>query len=396
MERPSRLRQLASSVFAQMDEARRRAVRAGMDVINLSVGSPDLPPAPHVVEALREAALDPHAYGYPLRDLPEFREAVAAWYRSRFGVDLDPDTEVLGLIGSQEGLGHLALALTDPGDLVLVPDPGYPIYTAGPVLAGARLYPYPLRPENGFVLDPEDIPPDVWRQAKLLLVNYPSNPLAAVADRDFFARIVEYARRYRVVVCHDNAYSELAFDGYRPPSFLEVPGAREVGIEINSLSKTFSMAGCRVAYAVGNREVIAALAEVKGHLDYGIFRPIQRAAIAALTGPQDSVRQVAATYQERRDVLVRELRAAGWDVPSPRATMFLWAPLPPGHRDSAAFAAALLERTGVAVTPGAGFGPRGEGYVRIALVQPAERLREAARRIRESGVLAGAGAAAAG
>lgn len=390
MERPERLRRLTGSVFARMEEARRKAQAAGMDVINLSVGSPDLPPAPHVIETLREALLEPGAYGYPLRDLPEFRQAVATWYQARFGVTLDPETEVLGLIGSQDGLGHLTLAVADPGDLVLVPDPGYPIYLAGPVLAGAAVYPYPLRPENGFLLDPDDIPESIWRRAKLIFINYPSNPLAAVAGREFFARIVEYARRFGVVVCHDNAYSELAFDGYRPPSFLEVPGARDVGVEFNSLSKTFNLAGCRVAYAVGNRDVLAALAEVKGHLDYGIFRPVQRAAIAALTGPQEPVLQVAEIYRQRRDVLVRELNAAGWEVPSPRATMFLWAPIPPGYRDSLQFASTLLEHTGVVITPGTGFGDRGQGYVRFALVQPAERLAEAARRIRQSGVLSGA------
>lgn len=384
--RPERLRRLSSSVFSVMDEARRRAMARGLDIINLSVGSPDLPPAPHIVAALREAALEPDAYAYPLRDLPEFRAAVAGWYRRRHGVDLDPETEVLGLMGSQDGLAHLTLALADPGDLVLVPDPGYPIYTAGPVLCGAAVYPYPLRPENGYVLNPADIPEEVWRRARVLVLNYPSNPLAAVAPPGFFAHVVEYAQRYGVVVVHDAAYVDLAFDGYQPPSFLATPGAREVGIELGSLSKTFNLAGCRVAYAVGNREVLAALAEVKGHLDYGIFRPVQKAAVAALTGPTDCVATLAATYQERRDVLVAALRAAGWEVPIPRATMFLWAPVP-GGMTSVEFTLQVLERTGVVLTPGSGFGPRGEGYVRMALVQPAERLAEAARRLAQSGLL---------
>lgn len=384
--RPRRLAAVTGSVFARMAAARRRAEARGIDVIDLSIGSPDLPPPPYVIEALREAALAPGAYAYPVHDLPVFREAVASWYRRRFGVALDPETEVLGLMGSQEGLAHLALALTDPGDLVLVPDPGYPIYTAGPVLGGARVYPYRLRAGDGFVFDPESVPEDIWRRARVLLLNYPGNPVTAVAPPDLFPRVVEYASRYGVVVVHDAAYTELAFDGHRPPSFLSTPGAREVGIEIGSLSKSFNMAGCRVAYAVGNRHVIERLAEVKSHLDYGIFRPVQRAAAAALTGPEGPVRAMARIYQERRDVLVEGLRGAGWEVTPPPATMFLWAPLPErfmarGDGSSLAFAHSLLEATGVVVAPGAGFGPGGEGYVRMALVQPAARLAEAAARI---------------
>lgn len=386
VHQPRRLSKLSGSVFSAMDEAQRRARARGLDPINLSVGSPDLPPAPHIVAALRDACLDPGVYGYPLRDLPEFRAAVAAWYRGRFGVALDPETEVLGLLGSQEGLAHVTMAVADPGDLVLVPDPGYPIYHAGPVLSGAQLYPYPLRPENGFLLDPDDIPDDVWQRARLLLLNYPSNPLAAVAGLDYFGRIVERARRYSLVVLHDAAYSELAFDGYRPPSFLEAPGAREIGIEFNSLSKTYNMAGCRIAYAVGNAEVIAALAAVKGHLDYGIFRPIQQAAIVALTGPQSCVAEMAAVYQRRRDVLVSGLGRLGWKVPLPRATMFCWAPIPAGHT-SLEFCTRLIETAGVVLTPGDGLGDCGEGYVRIALVQPEARLAEAVDRIAASGVL---------
>lgn len=386
IQRPRRLEQLSGSVFTLMDEAKRRAQASGLDVINLSVGSPDLPPAPHVVAALRDAAADLSAYGYPLRDLPEFRQAVAAWYSRRFGVHLEPETQVIGLMGSQEGLAHFTLAFCDPGDLVLVPDPGYPIYVAGPVLMGAQLYPYPLRPENGFVLDPEDIPVPVWRKARVLLINYPSNPLAAVAGPEFFARIAGMAREYGVVVVHDAAYSELAFDGYRPPSFLAAPGALDVGVEFNSFSKSFNLAGARIAYAAGNPHLIALLAEAKGHLDYGLFQPIQRAAIAALTGPQDGVAEMAAIYQARRDALVAGLRRAGWAVPSPRATMFLWAPVP-GRWSSLEFVLEVLERTGVVLTPGSGFGRQGEGYVRMALVQPPERLAEAAERIGRSGLL---------
>lgn len=386
IRRPQRLEQLSGSIFSLMDDAKRRVQAKGLDVINLSVGSPDLPPAPHIVAALQEAATDLTVYGYPLRDLPAFRTAVTDWYMRRFGVQMEPETQVVSLTGSQEGLAHFTLGFCDPGDLVLVPDPGYPIYLAGPVLMGAQLYHYPLRPENGYVLDPEDIPIAVWRKAKVLLINYPSNPLAAVADLGFYTRVVEYAQLYDVAVLHDAAYSELAFDGYRPPSFLQVPGALEVGIEFNSLSKTYNMAGARVAYAVGNPHLIGLLAEAKGHLDYGLFRPIQQAAIAALTGPQQCVAEMARTYQARRDALVRGLRQAGWDVSSPRATMFLWARIP-GRRNALEFVIDVLERTGVVLTPGSGFGQQGEGYVRIALVQPEERLIEAAERIGRSAIL---------
>lgn len=371
-----------------MDEAQRRAVGRGADVINLFIGSPDLPPAPHVIEAMVAGVRNLGNYGYPMKDLPAFREAVADWYAGRFGVKLDPGTQVLGLTGSQEGLAHIAQALTDPGDLVLVPDPGYPIYSAGPVLAGAELYPIPLRAETGYIPDLAALPESVAERAKLLILNYPSNPLAAVVRPGFFAEAVAFARRHNLAILHDAAYSELAFDGYRPPSFLQTPGAIEVGVEFNSLSKTFNLAGARIAYAVGNPRLLSQLAEVKNHLDYGLFRPIQAAAVAALTGPQEPVVAMAATYQRRRDVLVDGLNRLGWQMDRPNATMFCWARIPPGFDSSLAFAMALLEQAGVTVVPGSGFGAMGEGYVRIALVQREERLAEAVARIGRSGIFA--------
>lgn len=392
--RPARLRQLTSAVFAQMDRACRRRLAAGADVINLSVGSPDLPPADHVVEALARGIADRRNYGYPMADLPAFRRAVADWYQNRFAVALDPETEVLGLSGSQDGLAHLAQALVDPGEVVMVPDPGYPIYTAGPVIAGARVWPVALRPENNYLPDLDAIPATVWQQARLWLINYPSNPLAATAETDFYARAVALAARHNVIICHDAAYSELAFDGYRPGSFLAAPGARAVGIELNSLSKSFNLAGARVAYAVGNAAVLRALAEVKSHLDFGIFRPVQEAAVAALTGPQDCVAAAAAAYQQRRDALVDGLARIGWAVPRPRATMFVWAPLPEGAGQGPAgkasaleFAMRLVDRAGVAVVPGSGFGAMGEGFLRIALVQSPARLLEAVARIADADLL---------
>ncbi|MCL5677449.1 MAG: aminotransferase class I/II-fold pyridoxal phosphate-dependent enzyme [Firmicutes bacterium] len=385
VERSDRLKKLASSVFSDMERAKQRAVARGQQVINLSVGSPDLPPAAHILERLHTAVDNPHNYIYPMGDLPEFRQAVAEWYAGRFGTRLDPRNQVVGLTGSQDGLAHVCLAVGNPGDIVLVPDPGYPIYTAGPVLAGMELYPLPRRPENNYLPDLEAIPGEVRKKARVLLLNYPSNPLAATSDLEFFARVVDFARENQVIVCHDAAYSELTFDGYRPPSFLQSPGALEVGIEFNSLSKTFNMAGCRIGYAVGNPQVIAALAEVKSHVDYGIFRPIQEAAIAALTGPQEPVREMARTYQQRRDAMVEGLAALGWKIPVPKATMFCWAPLPHGWQ-SYDFALQLVERTGVTVVPGVGFGELGEGYVRIALVQDVKLIREAVQRFASSGI----------
>lgn len=383
--RSQRLRRLSASVFSELDGLRRRMEAEGARVIDLGIGSPDLPPAPAVVERLRAAAADPAAYRYPLAALPRLHEAIAGWYRRRFGVVVDPEREVLPVLGSQEGIAHLCLALLDAGDVVLTPDPGYPLYTAGPVLAGAEVLPLPLLPERGFLPDLEAVPPEALRRARLLLLNYPANPVTAVADLDFFREAVAFAARHGLLLVHDAAYSELAFDGRRPPSVLQVPGAAEVAVEFNSLSKAFSLAGCRIGYGVGNAGALAALREAKSHLDYGIFRPVQEAAIAALEEAPEWPRTAAATYQRRRDVLVSGLRRAGWEVPPPPATMFCWAPLPPGW-ESRAFARALLERAGVLVVPGLAFGARGEGYVRIALVRDEATLAEAAERVAAAGI----------
>ncbi len=386
MRRPARLQALFQSVFGEMNDAATKARKRGISLIDLSIGSPDLPPAPHVRERLAQSALDPGNYRYTITSRPDLHEAIAQWYLKRFGVRLDPETEVLGLLGSQDGLAHLCLALLDPGDLVLVPDPSYPIYSTGPLLADARLYRMPLLERNGFLPRLSDIPDETAVEARVMLLNYPSNPLAAIASLDFFEEVQAFAKRYDIVVVHDAAYSELCFDGYRPPSFLEVPGAKDVGVELNSLSKTFNMAGCRVGYAMGNPEVISALREIKSHVDFGIFLPIQDASVAALLGPQDHIRQMALTYQRRRDVLVGGLREAGWEMPIPKATMFAWAPVPVAS-SSKQFAMDLLERTGVMVTFGSAFGENGEGYVRIALVEPEEVLAEAVSRVKQSRIL---------
>ncbi|GAW91532.1 LL-diaminopimelate aminotransferase [Calderihabitans maritimus] len=377
-----RLEGLTSAIFSEMDDWRRRVASQGIDVINLSIGSPDQPPPEHIVRVLAEEVTKPGNFGYALTDgIQEFRQAVSQWYERRFGVVVDPSTEVLALMGSQDGLAHIYFAFIDPGDIALIPDPGYPVYTAGILLAGGTKYPLPLLAENNFLPRLDQIPPDVARKAKLMIINYPNNPVAAVADLEFFQEVVDFAKEYDIVVCHDLAYSELAFDGYRPPSFLQVPGAKEVGVEFHSLSKTYNMAGCRIGFVAGNRDVIKALSLIKSNIDFGIFKPIQLAGVSALTGSQEWVKGMVSKYAKRRDVLVDGLREIGWQVPKPKASMFVWAPLPPGFTSSREFAIDLVQKTGVVVVPGIAFGERGEGYVRMALVCEEDRLREAVARI---------------
>ena len=381
-QQAERMSGLTSAIFSEVADMQKRAAAAGRDLIQLSIGSPDLPPAQHIIEALKSAAGKGTNYGYTLtKGTNEFLTAVARWYRQRYDVLLDPETEVHSLIGSQEGLAHISLCLANPGDVVLIPDPGYPIYSAGPLAAGAELYRMPLTPDKGFLPDLEAIDEAVFRRAKLMILNYPYNPLAATATPAFFEKLVNFAHRYQFVVCHDFAYSELVFDGYRQDSFLKTPGAKEVGVEFNSLSKTYNMCGCRVGYVVGNAEVIAMLSRLKSNFDYGIFAPLQSAAVAALTGSQDCVRQNVAAYQHRRDILVDGFNGMGWKVDRPKASMYIWAKVPTQQK-SFDFAADLLNHTGVAVIPGIAFGECGEGYVRIALVQPEDRLAEAVSRIK--------------
>lgn len=380
IEQANRMGGLTSAIFTQVDTLRKQAEAAGKDVISLSIGSPDLAPAPHIIDAMRDAVSNTANYGYTLsKGIPSFLQAVADWYR-KFGVILDPETEVHSLIGSQDGLAHLALCLVNPGDVVLVPDPGYPIFSTGPLVAGAELYYMPLTAENHFLPDLEAIDEDILKRAKLMIINYPNNPLAATAPREFFEKVVDFAKRYQIVVCHDFAYSELVFDGYRPDSFLSIPGAKDVAVEFHSLSKTYSLAGCRVAFAVGNREILSLLGRLKSNFDYGIFHPIQQAAVAALTGPQDCVRETANIYQKRRDILIDGFQAIGWNIPRPKASMFIWASVPT-KQSSFEFVKNLIQATGVTATPGIAFGPHGEGYVRMALVQPEYRLEQAVARI---------------
>ncbi|MBU7318566.1 aminotransferase class I/II-fold pyridoxal phosphate-dependent enzyme [Paenibacillus oleatilyticus] len=377
-----RLAELGSAIFSEMAAWKKEVTARGVDVIDLGIGSPDRAPSVRVMEALTRAVNDPGLYGYPTSEGSAlFRQTVARWYAHRFGVALDPEDEIVTLMGSQDGLAHLAMAVTDPGDTVMVPDPGYPIYSASLVLAGVQPYYMPLRADNGFLPKLEDIPEEVARQAKFMLLNYPSNPLSAVADLAFFEQLVEYAREHELLLVHDLAYSEMSFDGFKPPSILEVKGAKDIAVEFHSLSKSFNMAGCRIAFMVGQRDAVRALRVLKSNIDYGVFLAVQQAGIAALEEDMmPGSRSVAALYERRRDIVIEGLNEAGWSIPKPKATMFIWAPIPEGWT-SRQISREMLYSAGVVVIPGDAFGKEGEGYVRIALVQEEGRLREAVRRI---------------
>jgi len=372
-------------LFDQLDQDKAKVEATGADVIDLSVGDPDRETPAHIVQALCEAARNPDHQHYPsYRGLPVFRKAIADWYEQVFRVTLDPDAEVLSLIGSKGGIGHIPSALVDPGDVVLIPDPCYPAYKPGIVLADAKFESMPLYESNGYLPDLKAIPASICKRAKLMILNYPQNPTAAVATREFFEEAVAFAEQNEIIIVHDAAYSQAYFDGERVISFLEVPGAKDVGIEINSMSKTFNMSGWRVAYAVGNRRVLAALGKVKSNVDMGVFEPIQIAAVAALRGSQDCVTQMRSLYQGRRDVLVEGLRSLGWKVEKPKATFFVWLPVPEKGKPSGVFASEVLQKAHVLITPGKGFGDCGEGYVRIALTVEEERFREVIQRLKRS------------
>ena len=382
IQQAERMMGLTSAIFSQLEELQKQAAAAGKDIIQLSIGNPDMAPAPHIVEALKTEIECGSNYGYTLsKGKPELLQAIAEWYHKKFKVELDPVSEVHSLIGSQEGLAHIGLCLVNPGDVVLIPDPGYPIFSAGPLIAGAELHRMCLTPENNYLPDLDAIDEEVLKRTKLMILNYPNNPLAATAPREFFEKVVALAQRYHFVVCNDFAYSELVFDDYHPDSFLSIPGAKEIGVEFNSLSKSYNMCGCRVGYIVGNSQVLSLLGRLKSNFDYGIFAPLQLAAVAALTGPQDCVRETAAIYQRRRDIIVDGLNSMGWDVERPKASMYIWAKVPT-KQSSFDFTVDLLNNTGVAVVPGKAFGECGEGFIRIALVQPEERLREVVARIK--------------
>ncbi|MFH1148291.1 MAG: LL-diaminopimelate aminotransferase [Pseudomonadota bacterium] len=386
IERAERLKKLPPYLFAEIDRMKEEVRARGVDIIDLGVGDPDIPTPPHIIDKLKEAAADPKNHRYPsYSGMQDFKFSVAGWYERRFGVSLDPKKEVVSLIGSKEGIAHIPLAFINPGDVALVPTPAYPVYDIGTLFAGGEPYHMPLLKENAFLPDLQSIPSDVARKARLMFINYPNNPTSAVASPDFFREVVDFAAEYEIIVCHDAAYSEMAFDGYRPPSFLEVEGAKDLGIEFHSLSKTYNMTGWRIGFAVGNPQVIAGLGQIKSNIDSGVFQAIQMAGMAALDGDQACVREMQAVYAERRSLLVNGLRESGLSVESPKATFYLWIEVPGGYT-SAGFTSLLLEKTGIVTTPGNGFGDPGEGYIRMALTVNKERLREAVERIKKIGL----------
>jgi LL-diaminopimelate aminotransferase len=381
MRLAKRIEKLPPYLFAEISRKIAEKRAQGVDVVSFAIGDPDIPTPSHVIDALCRAARDPANHRYPETDgLPDLRRAIARWYEQRFDVSLDPDREVLPLIGSKEGIGHIALCFIDPGDLALVPDPGYPVYSVGTMFAGGDCYFMPLSEENDFLPDLEAIPEAVARRAKLMWISYPNNPTGAVAELDFFEGVVRFAKEHGIAVCHDGPYTEVAFDGYRPVSFLQAAGARDVGVEFHSFSKSYNMTGWRIGMVVGNATMVDALMRVKSNLDSGIPQAIQRMAIAAFEGPQDCIAEHNAVYQRRRDRLVEPLARMGLGVRPPKASLYIWARLPEGHT-SLEFASRLLDDIGVVVTPGIGYGPHGEGYVRLSLTIPDEQMEEGLRRL---------------
>lgn len=377
----ARLQKLPPYLFAQLEKKIADKKAAGIDVISLGIGDPDTPTPETVVRAMQEHVANPNTHQYPSnRGRESFRHGIAAFYATRFGVELDPATEIIPALGAKEAIANINLAFLDPGDVVLASDPGYPVYTNGPIIAGAEPVSMPLVPELGFQPDLNAIPTDVAERAKLLYVNYPNNPTGAVIEDDFFTRLVAFAQKHDILVVHDNAYSEITFDGYRAPSFLETPGAKDVGIEVFSLSKTYNMTGWRSGAVVGNADLVAAYWQLKTNIDSGMFEAIQEASVAALVSDQSSVAQMCEIYRRRRDVLVDALRAIGMDVNAPKGTIYLWTRVPDGHT-SASFAELVLEEAAVVISPGAAYGPSGEGFVRMSLTVDDARLNEAADRI---------------
>ncbi|MBD1870986.1 aspartate aminotransferase [Leptolyngbya sp. FACHB-541] len=381
-----RLSALPPYVFARLDELKARAREQGLDLIDLGMGNPDGPTPQPVVDAAIAALQNPANHGYPpFEGTASFRRAITDWYGRRYGVELDPDGEALPLLGSKEGLTHLAIAYVNPGDLVLVPSPSYPAHFRGPLIAGGKIHSIILKPEQDWLIDLGSIPDSVAEQAKILYFNYPSNPTAATAPREFFQDIVKFARKHEILLVHDLCYAELAFDGFHPTSLLEIPGAKEIGVEFHTLSKTYNMAGWRVGFVVGNRHVIQGLRTLKTNLDYGIFAALQSAAETALQLPDVYLHEVQARYRTRRDFLIDGLAKLGWTVPKTRATMYLWVPCPPGV-GSTDFALSVLQQTGVVVTPGNAFGAGGEGYVRVSLIAECDRLQDALQRFHQANI----------
>ena len=387
MEFSKRMKLFVDEIFAALNDKKVALEAQGRTIYNLSVGTPDFAPAPHIRQALLDAAADPENWKYSLRDIPEMLQAVCSYYKRRFGVDITPD-QVASCNGSQEGCGHIGMVLCDEGDTVLLPNPCYPVFIAGAKLAGAVPFYYPLVKEHGFLPYVKGIPEDVARRAKYMIVSLPANPVGSVGTPALYEELVAFAKKYDILLIHDNAYSDIIFDGAEGHSLFNTPGAMDMGVEFFSLSKSFDVTGARISFLVGRPDVVAAFRRLRGQIDFGMFLPIQKAAIAALTGPLDMVRDQCAVYQQRRDALCGGLRSIGWDVPDSHGSMFVWAPIPPKYASSMDFCMDLVEKSGVLCTPGSSFGPAGEGYVRFALTMPAGQIAQAVQAIAESGILA--------
>lgn len=386
IKKAKRLDNIPPYLFAEIDKKKEEAIKRGIKVLNLGIGDPDLPTPPHIVSALYESAKIVSNQKYPpYEGTKEFRQAVAEWYERRFNVTLDPEKEVLTLIGSKEGIAHIFLAFVDPGDIALIPDPGYPVYNVATILAGGIPYKFPLKPDT-YLPDFSSIPEDVARKARIMFLNYPNNPTAAVADLSVFEEAVAFAKKYDIILCHDNAYSEITFDGFVAPSILQVKGAKDIAVEFHSLSKTYNMTGWRIGFAVGNRDIIDGLSIVKTNVDSGVFMAIQSAGIAAFKGPQDIVEENRKVISRRRDIFIEGLRRLGWNIKPPKGTFYLWVPIPKSFESSIEFAGYLLEKTGIVVPPGIGYGENGEGYFRIALTVDDSILKEALERMESAGI----------
>ena len=377
---------IEGGIFNILNEKKKDLLNKGIKVFNFSIGTPDFQPAPHIMEAMQEACKNPQNYKYAIDDKPGLLQAMISYYKNRFGVTLD-ENEIMTVYGSQEGMAHLGWALCDPGDVVLVPNPGYPIFSIGPMFCDARIVEYPIYPEDSYMLKFENIPEEIAKKAKLIVVSYPLNPVCAVADDAFYKELIAFAKKYNIIVLHDNAYADIVYGGRVGKSFLEYEGAKEVGVEFYSLSKTYNMTGMRISFTVGNAEIISQFKKVRSQIDYGIFPAIQLAAVAALTGPQDMVKEQCAEYERRNTALCGGLRSIGWNVPDSQGSMFVWAKIPDGFAGSEAFVLELMEKSGVIVVPGTAFGSLGEGYVRFALVYPVEVIKDAVKAIAESGII---------
>ena len=386
MEFSKRMSRFGEEIFAELNEKKVQLEAAGKKIYNLSIGTPDFETPEHIRRAVAEAAMDSQNWKYSLRDIPELLDAVCGYYKSRFGVEITHEM-VASCQGSQEGMGHIGMALCNEGDTVLLPTPCYPVFIAGAKMAGAEPYYYPMVKENGFLPRVSDIPEDVAKKAKYMIVSLPANPVGSVGTPELYKEIVEFAKKYDILIIHDNAYSDIIFDGVKGNSFFNIEGAMDVGVEFFSLSKSFNVTGGRISFLVGRPDVVGAFRKLRQQIDFGMFLPLQYAAIAALTGPLDTVKAQNMLYQERRDALCDGLRNIGWDVPNSRGSMFVWAPLPSGYTDSMAFCMKLVEECGVLCTPGCSFGPAGEGYVRFALTMPPEKIKEAINAIKSGKII---------